>query len=111
MQQRNWRAICGTAGLALLAACNNDPASQQAPDTARTVANDVVEDLTGTSNNLATENVTVPSDKAVGATGGHSAHQRPEPAQQPRSQSATKPDGKTKPVEHPPSHDMGNMQN
>lgn len=107
MQQRNWRAICGTAGLALLAACNNNPASQQAPDTARTVANDVVEDLTGTTNNLATENVAVPSDKAVGATGGHSAHQGPEPA----SKSAPKPDGKTKPVEHPPGHDMGNMQN
>lgn len=110
MQQRNWRAICGTAGLALLAACNNDPVSQQAPDTARTVANDVVEDLTTTSN-LATENVAVPSDNAVGATGGHSAHQGPEPAPQPRSTPAPKPDGKTKPVEHPPGHDMGNMQN
>ncbi len=111
MRQRNWKGMCGTAGLVLLAACNNDPASQQAPDTARTVANDVVDDLTGTTGNLPTENVAVPSGKAVGATGGHSAHQRPEPAPQPRSKPAPKPDGEAKPVEHPPGHDMGNMQN
>ncbi len=108
MRQRNWKGMCGTAGLVLLAACNNDPASQQAPDTARTVANDVVEDL-GTTNHPAPENVAVPPDNAVGATGGHPAHQRPEPAPQPRSKPAPKPDGKAKPVEHPPGHDMNKM--
>ncbi|MDC7810170.1 hypothetical protein [Sphingomonas koreensis] len=107
MQHRNWKGMCGTAGLALLAACNNDPASQQATDPARTVANDVVEDLS-TTHNLGMEGA-VPSGNAIEIPGGHPARQGPEPAPQPRSKPAPKPDDRTKPVEHPPGHDTNKM--
>ncbi|PJI87219.1 hypothetical protein BDW16_0451 [Sphingomonas koreensis] len=91
--------------LVLLAGCDGTPADNAA------TANDVIQMTpepanNGAIDNAATANVAVPANATEPSR--NEAKTDPEPRLQPKP--APKPDKKPEPMEHPPGHEMKNMQ-